>query len=80
VEGDHDAGEGERRGAGEETRAGSVRPERHGLEREEGGLMKDPLIAWLEEDPMNVRIFLEYDRLIPWWSKIVFRVKLFLGM
>jgi hypothetical protein len=42
--------------------------------------MKDPLIAWLEEDPMNPRIFLEYDRLIPRWSKIVFRVRLFLGV
>lgn len=42
--------------------------------------MKNPLIAWLEADPMNPRIFLEYDRLMPWWSRVVFRVRLFMGV
>jgi hypothetical protein len=42
--------------------------------------MKDPLIAWLEEDPMNARIFLEYDAQTSWWSKIVFRARVLLGV
>jgi len=42
--------------------------------------MNDPLTAWLEEDLMNARMFLEYDAEIPWWSAIVFRGGLFLGV
>ena len=42
--------------------------------------MKDPLIAWIEEDPMNVRVFLEYDAQMPWWCKAIYRVRLVLGM
>lgn len=42
--------------------------------------MKDPLIAWLEEDPMNVRSFLEYDSKTSLWSRIIFRVRVLLGV
>ena len=41
--------------------------------------MKDPLIAWIEEDPMNARMFLEYDAQIPWWTSLIYRIRLFLG-
>lgn len=39
--------------------------------------MKDPLIAWIEEDPMNARMFLEYDAQIPWWTSLIYRIRLF---
>jgi hypothetical protein len=42
--------------------------------------MRDPLITWLEEDPMNVRIFLEYDAQMPWWVSLIYRIRLVLGM
>ena len=42
--------------------------------------MKDPLMAWLEEDQMNPRIFLEYDAQTSWWSSLIYRVRLFLGV
>jgi hypothetical protein len=42
--------------------------------------MKDLLITWLEESPMNARIFLEYDAQMPWWCKAIYRVRLLLGM
>jgi hypothetical protein len=41
--------------------------------------MKDPLIAWIEEDPMNARMFLDYDAQTSLWAKIVYRVRLFLA-
>lgn len=42
--------------------------------------MKDPLIQWLEEDPMNVRIFLELDAQKPWWVSLIYRVRGLVGM
>lgn len=42
--------------------------------------MKDPLVAWIEEDPMNARMFLEWDAKTSWWSKIVFRVRVAVGL
>jgi len=42
--------------------------------------MKDPLIAWLEENPMNARMFLEWDARTSLLSNIVYRVRLFLGL
>jgi hypothetical protein len=41
--------------------------------------MKDPLIAWIEEDPMNARMFLEWDAEIPWWVNLIYRDRLCLG-
>lgn len=38
--------------------------------------MKDPLVAWVEESPMNARAFLEYDALTPWWASLIYRVRL----
>ncbi len=42
--------------------------------------MKDPLIAWIEEDPMNGRIFLEYDQAMPWWVSLIYRVRVLVGI
>lgn len=39
--------------------------------------MKDPLVAWLEESPMNARMFMEWDAQIPWWTSLICRVRLF---
>lgn len=41
--------------------------------------MKDPLIQWLEEDPMNVRIFLDDDARMPWWVSLIRGARLLLG-
>jgi len=38
------------------------------------------LIAWIEEDPMNARMLLGYDRARPWFSKAVYRVRLLLAV
>ena len=42
--------------------------------------MKDPLVAWIEEDPMNARLFLEYDSQTSLCSNLIFRVRLLLGV
>jgi hypothetical protein len=42
--------------------------------------MRDPLIAWIDEDPINARIFLEYDRAMLWFSKAIYRLRLLLGV
>lgn len=42
--------------------------------------MKDPLIAWIEENPMIARMFLEKDAKTSLLSRIVHRVRLFLGV
>lgn len=42
--------------------------------------MKDPLIQWLEEDPMNVRIFLELDAQMPCLPSLIYRIRVVLGM
>jgi len=42
--------------------------------------MKDPLIAWIEESPMNARMFLEWDANTSLLSKIVYRVRVILGV
>lgn len=39
--------------------------------------MKDPLIAWIEEDPMNARMFLEWDAQVPWLTSLIYRIRLF---
>jgi hypothetical protein len=42
--------------------------------------MRDPLVAWLEEDPMNVKMFLEYGQAMPWWSKAVYKIRVMVGV
>jgi hypothetical protein len=40
----------------------------------------DPLITWIEEDPMNARMFLEWDAEIPRWVNLIYRIRLFFGV
>jgi len=42
--------------------------------------MKDPLIAWLKEDPMNATIFREYDAALPGWAKLIYWMRAYLGV
>ena len=41
--------------------------------------MKDPLIDLIENDPMFRRMFLEYDKAVPFWVNWIYNVRLFLG-
>jgi hypothetical protein len=39
--------------------------------------MKDPLIELIENDAMFRRSFLEYDAQVPFWSNLVYHLRLF---
>ncbi len=40
----------------------------------------DPLIEWFEDDPMNVRVFLEYDAQMPLWSRVIYTTRTIEGI
>jgi len=42
--------------------------------------MKDPLISLIENDAMFRIMFLEYDAKTSFWSKIVYRLRLFFNL
>ena len=42
--------------------------------------MKDPLIDLIESDPMFRRMFLDYGDQMPFFSKLVFHLRMMLGM